>query len=211
MLFPPAPDHMFQLRNQTIARFGYDTDGVINYQFNDLGYRSDLEFTQNHNPIVMLGNTITFGLGVTMEQSFAGIISKTLAHPVYNFSWGCYGHTNAEQLVLLKQILTTLTPRYVLFQINNLNRVRIGTHISFDNPESVVIDEFNKFVSQLHQTLQSVPHGLIHWDENSYPVALPDCLIHNRYHVDYSISSNKSTFGPKSHKLIAHAILKRDI
>jgi hypothetical protein len=144
MLFPPAPDHMFQLRNQIITRFGYDTDGVVNYRFNDLGYRSDLEFTQNHNPIVMLGNTITFGLGVSIEQSFAGIISKTLAHPVYNFSWGCYAHTNAEQLVLLKQILTTLTPRYVLFQINNLNRLRIGTHMSFDNSESVVIDEYNK-------------------------------------------------------------------
>ena len=211
MLLPPAPEHMYRLRNQTIKSFGYDTDGVVSYRFNSLGYRSDLEFTNNSSPIVMLGNTITFGLGLSVEQSFAGIISRTLEHPVYNFSWGCYGHTNAEQLILLKQILSTLTPRYVLFQINNLNRSRVNDHVSFDNPLEMVVTEFNKFILDLQQTLHSVPHGLVHWDENTYPVALPDCLIYNKYHVDSSLLLNKSTFGIMSHKLIAHAILKRDI
>ena len=71
--------------------------------------------------------------------------------------------------------------------------------------------EFNRFNLEIQQVLKSIPHDFLHWDETSYPVDLPECLIHNKYHVDSSLESNKNTFGPKSHKLIAYTILKRNI
>jgi hypothetical protein len=211
MLLPAAPDHMFGLRNQTVCQFGYDNESRTHYRFNSLGYRSNTEFDICGNPIIVLGNTISFGLGMPIEQSFAGIIANTLNCAVYNFSWGCYGHTNADQLCLLKQILSVIQPQRVIFQINNLNRFRNGNHVSFLNPDDVVISEFNKFNAELQQTLASVPHDFLHWDNLTYPVALPDCLIYNKYHVDSSLQSNPNTFGPRSHKLIAHTILKRNI
>lgn len=211
MPLPAAPDHMFGLRKQTVLQFGYDNETRTQYHFNSLGYRSDAEFDECDSPIIILGNTISFGLGLPIEQSFAGIIAKALNCQVYNFSWGCYGHTNADQLLLLKQILCVMQPRRVIFQINNLNRFRNGNHVSFNNLDDVVISEFNKFKLEIEQTLKSIPHDFLHWDNNSYPVHLPECLIYNKYHVDSSLQSNKNTFGPRSHKLIAHAILKRNI
>ena len=211
MLLPVAPDHMYLLRNQTVTKFGYDDENNTDYCFNSLGYRSNLEFDDCDSPIIILGNTISFGLGLQIEQSFAGIIANTLKCKVYNFSWGCYGHTNADQLLLLKQILTAMTPRRVIFQINNLNRFRIDNYVNFQNSDNVVISEFNRFNLEIQQVLKSIPHDFLYWDETSYPVDLPKCLIHNMYHVDSSLKSNKTTFGPKSHKLIAYSILKRNI
>jgi len=211
MQLPVAPDHMYRLRNQTVTKFGYDNQNDTNYCFNSLGYRSDIEFDHSDAPIIILGNTISFGLGLEIEQSFAGIIAGILNCKVYNFSWGCYGHTNADQLQLLKQILSVITPRRVIFQINNLNRFRVDDYVSFNNATDIVIAEFMQFSSEICQVLKSIPHDFLHWDKDNYSVDLPQCLIHNKYHVDSSLESNKDTFGPKSHKLIAHSILKRNI
>jgi hypothetical protein len=202
---------MYSLRNQTVIRFGYDNETGTDYTFNSLGYRSNVDFELNDCPIVILGNTISFGLGVDLQHSYAGILTSALQCKVYNFSWGCYGHTNADQLQLLKKILRVITPRRVIFQINNLNRMRIGHRMSFSNPEQMVIAEYNKFITEIQLVLALIPHDFLYWDENTYPVDLPNCLIHNKYHVDSSLESNKNTFGPKSHKLIAHSILKRNI
>jgi len=208
MPFPLSPDHMYSLRGQTVKQFGYDQESQVDYAFNSLGYRSPVEFVDHGSPIVLLGNTISFGLGLPVEQSFAGIIAQELDCDVYNFAWGCHAHTNAEQLVLLKQILQVIKPQQVIFQINNLDRIRRNNHVQFNNPNDIVISEFVKFRQELEQALESIPHLLLYWDENQYSVPLPRCLIHNRYHCDTSLKSNATTFGPRSHKLIAYSILK---
>lgn len=208
MPLPPAPDCMYNFRNQTIRNFGYDNETQLDYQFNRLGYRSRTEFAEHGSPIIILGNTISFGLGLEIEQSFAGIIADKLNWPVYNFAWGCYRHTNADQINLLKQILSTLQPRLVVFQINNLDRIRQNDRVEIDNSDDVVVDEFEKFRNDVAQTLKSIPHVLLYWDEKQYSVNLPQCLIHNKYHVDSSLQSNKKTFGARSHRLIAYSILK---
>jgi hypothetical protein len=202
---------MYLHRTNTIRNFGYDDSTNIDYQFNTMGYRSNREFDIENSPIILLGNTITFGLGVPREKTFAGIIEKKLAHPVYNFAWGCYAHTNLEQLALLKSILNVTNPRYVLFQINNLNRYRVNGEINFHNPLHLVIDEYTKFIAEIKIILNTVPHGYLHWDEHIYDVELPKCLVYNKYHVDVSVATNKTTFGIKTHKLIAEKILQENI
>jgi len=210
MLLPQAPEHMYRHRGQTVRNFGYDTATGVEYQFNSLGYRSP-EIDTTESAVVLLGNTITFGLGVDYNKTFGGIIAQRLKCPVYNFAWGCYGHTNNEQVALLEQILTTITPRYVIFQINNLNRYRINGLINFDNSEDIIVDEYTKFYNAITKTLNIIPHGYLHWDNYTYPVDLPTCLVYNKYHVDHSIASNTNTFGYKSHRLIAERILQENI
>jgi hypothetical protein len=211
MLLPNAPDHMYKLCNQTVCNFGYDNESNIKYSFNSLGYRSCQEFITTNTPIIVLGNTISFGLGLSVEYTFADIVQKELNHPVYNFSWGCYGHTNNDQLLLLESILKVLTPRHVIFQINNLNRSRTDNVVSFDNTQELIISEFEKFDRKIHKVLQNIPHSFLHWDNQSHLVNLPTCLVLNQYHVDSSLASNKNTFGAKSHKLIALKILAKGI
>ena len=210
MSLPTAPNHMYLYREQTIRNFGYDDTTAVDYCFNSLGYRGR-EFVSAEPGIILLGNTITFGLGVDYADTFGGIIEQRLNYPVYNFAWGCYAHTNNEQVLLLERILTVLKPRYVIFQINNLNRFRDNGIVNFNNTTDVVIKEYNKFYSRIIPLLNTTPHGYLHWDENTYPVDLPKCLVYNRYHVDVSVASNPNTFGRKSHRLIAERILQENI
>lgn len=210
MQFPPAPDHMYQYRGQTIKNFGYDNLTKVDYSFNSLGYRG-LEFDSTKPPIILLGNSISFGLGVEYSQTFGGIIEQKLNCPVYNFSWGCYGHTNNEQASFLKKILKTIDPRYVIFQINNLNRFRNNEIISFDNHINIVVAEYLKFYDNMQTMLNTIPHGYLHWDNQTFLVDLPECLVYNKYHVDVSVITNADTFGIKSHKLIANRILQENI
>jgi hypothetical protein len=199
---------MFDLRNTTIKNFGYDTETAIDYTFNSLGYRSESEFDSN-TPIVIVGNTISFGLGLPIEHTFAGIIEKNLNYPVYNFSWGCYGHTNLEQLSLIEHILSVSMPKLVIFQLNNWNRYRMPNGVvNFSNSKEIVKKEFDKFLLKSKTVLQKVPHIYLHWDEEQHEIDLPNCLIYNKFHIDSSLTNNKSTFGKKTHKLIATALLK---
>ena len=211
MPLPIAPDHMWKFQGQTINNFGYDNETNVHYRFNSLGYRSDCEFETDTNPIIILGNTISFGLGLSIEKTFAGILNNELNWPVWNFSWGCWGHTNWDQLQLLKTILKEIQPQHVIFQVNNLNRLNVGNTVSFDNSEEVIITEFEKFNTEIQQVLKSIPHSFLYWDNQSHAVNLPRCVIENKYHVDHSLISNIGTFGHKSHKLIAKKLLQQGL
>lgn len=210
MTFPEAPSHMYELRNQTVNKFGYDQITGTSYKFNSLGYRSDIEFTPVDNAVILLGNTITFGLGVELDKTFAGQLCASLSVPVYNFSWGCYSHTNHEQLELLQNILAISKPKCVIFQINNLNRSRSRSGIvNFNNDTDFIKSEYVRFYQSATTILADTPHIFLHWDHEYYGFEFSDCLVYNKYHVDQSVPDNNSTFGPKSHKLIALKLLQQ--
>jgi hypothetical protein len=212
MSFPIAPAHMYKLRNQTVFEFADDGHTGSRYTFNSLGYRSDCEFNLTDDAIIIFGNTLTFGLGLNVEQTFPWLISDELSCPVYNFSWGRYAHENSEQLALLKNILKIITPKLVIFQINNLNRHKINdTTVSFNNSNKLILQKFHIFNAGLQECLNTVPHILLHWDDEEHGVDFSNCLIYNKYHVD-SIAFNNGlsdnpTMGRISHKLIALKIL----
>jgi hypothetical protein len=206
MLLPPAPEHMHVLRGQTVYRFGYDTESGTRYTFNSLGYRADQEFV-DPGAIVVLGNTLSFGLGIDIGYTYSSLIQERTGRPVYNFAWGCYAHTNLELSHLLESLLKHMTPSLILFQINNLNRLRIEGTICFDNEHNTVQSEYHKFLEHASLILNNCPHMFLHWDDEQHQVDLPPCLIYNKYHVDSSLKSHKKIFGRKSHRLIAEKIL----
>ena len=173
-----------------------------------MGYRSNIEFLPNDRSVILLGNTISFGVGLPIEETFAGIISSSIDTPLYNFSWGCYPHTNHDQLKLLENILKLITPRCVLFQLNNLNRLRLDEiNVSFDNPKEQVEANYVDFRLKLDQVLGNVPCHLMLWDDCEYDCDYSNILIHNRYFVDENVVS-KDLFGVKSHQLIAMKLLQ---
>jgi len=206
MYYPIAPKHMFQHRNKKIKNFIGDSETKIDYKFNKLGYRSNIEFELKKKPIILLGNTISFGLGLPIEDTFSYIISSHFKKPVYNFSWGCYAHTNYEQLNLLKKILEIDEPSLIIFQINNLNRYRNNGIISFGNSKELIISEYKKFYFEISKLLKNKKHIFLYWDNEEHDVKFPKCLIKNRYIVDTSLK-NKITAGKKSNKLIALKII----
>jgi hypothetical protein len=206
MKLPAAPDHMYSLRNQTVTCFGYDSTNTVEYSFNSLGYRGT-EFTAT-DPILILGNSISFGIGLPYSQTFGSLLEKSLNTPVYNLAWGSYAHTNYEQLELLQQVLEHMTPKLVIWQINNLNRCRVNGSINFDNSTDTAVDLYHQFWNDATPILNNLPHLLLHWDNENYNIDFSHCLIYNEYHIDSSLDTNKNTFGAKSHKLISLKILQ---
>ena len=204
-----APSHMYQYRNQTIKNFGYDDETNVDYCFNSLGYRAQHEFDNVANAIVVLGGSISFGIGLEIDDTFAGIITNKTGIPVYNFAWGCYAHTNTEQIELLENILTTAIPRYVIFQLNNLNRKRVNATVEFDNSEQDIDKQYLEFQQRAEPIFKTLNYDTIYWDNEEHKVDLPQCLIYNKYHVDCSLQRNPATFGKITHKLIANKILQK--
>lgn len=209
MLLKTAPRHMYQYRNKTIKNFGVDTESCVEYSFNSLGYRSPYEFDEK-NTIVVLGNTISFGIGLTYTDTFSSILEQQLDTKVYNFSIGCYLHQNHDQLALLNSIIQSLDPKHVVFQINNLDRKRISdTQVNTNNDVNEILALYNSFMQELKKMLDTVSNSLIYYDNISYNIARDNFLIDNSYHVDHSIISNKGTFGKKSHKLIGLKLMQK--
>ena len=208
-MFPIAPSNMLAHKNTTVKSFGYDSETETEYCFNSLGYRADFEFELNKKPIYILGNSMSFGLGVDFENTYGALVSKTLGIPVYNFSWGCYSHTNIEQIMFLEKLLEIDKPDFIIFQINNLNRSRnhLGD-INFANEEPLILSLYEKFIRQSQHILKNQKHMFVYWDDEKHDVVLPkNCIIKNRYCVD-SVLKSRYILGPKSHKLISLKIIE---
>ena len=196
---------MAALAGQTVQSFGYDKSNT-NYTFNSLGYRSDVEFTATE-PIVIVGNSLSFGLGMDLEYTYGRVLQERIHHPVYNMSWGAYAHTNYELLTFLKTLLPVMKPKMVIFQINNLNRYRHQGVISFDNPPELVLSEYQRFYDEFARLTKAHNIYPIHWDEQSFGVDFSWCRIYNKYQVD-SNNMLPQLFGPKTHRLIAEKIIQ---
>jgi len=208
-MFPTAPRHMLKHKNTTIKNFGYDSETKTDYYFNSLGYRSNCEFEPNREkPIYVLGNTMSFGLGVEFENTYGYLLSKGLGRPVYNFSWGCYGHTNLEQINFLEKLLEVHQPYFIIFQINNLNRSRDSSSmVHFKNEKSKVLSLHKQFMTKAKTVLERHKHAFLYWDDEHYDIDLPkNCIVHNRYFVDSALKTRR-VIGQKSHKLISLKIL----
>ena len=210
MNYPYAPNNMYIHSNKTIKNFGYDFETSVDYKFNSLGYRSNIEFKLNKNPVILLGNTLSFGLGLPLKDTFAYKLSMNIQKPVYNLSYGCYSHTNHDLLNLLKSLLLVDNPSFIIFQMNNLNRFRKkNLEVNYDNTKDLIISEYQKFYREITKLLKNKKHTFLYWDNEDHDVKLPDCLIKNRYFVDTSLKNKKhKIFGKKSNHLIFLKIIQ---
>lgn len=199
---------MHELASSTTNSFGYDNMLTNIYKFNSLGYRSHHEFETNNNPIIVIGNSISFGIGVPYEKTFSYILEKLTNRPVYNFSVGCFLHTNSWNLTRCKEIIDFYNPSLVIFQINNIDRISIEEDTVISKDEDIILTAFYDFYEKLKILLSNVNHLLIYWDNVSYPILqhiINDLCIFNKYHVDTCLNLDFA-FGIKSHKLIAHRL-----
>lgn len=183
------------LINQQVTKYGYDNTGTVEYSFNSLGFRSD-EITSRPS-LVVVGNSISFGIGLSIEQTYGHLVAQRINRPLINLSIGCYFHENHNNLINL----TNLSNQAHIFviQINNLDR---GTHT----------DKLARFVDYYQQTQEILKNQQViylYWDEKEYaiPNSIKDSiLIYNKFHLDSSLPDNTGTFGPHSHRVIAEIV-----
>lgn len=205
-----VPDHMKSLANQTVCNFGYDKRNKISYKFNSLGFRSD-EFV-NQPSLFTVGNSISFGVGLGIENTFGHIVAQHFGMPYANASFGCYLHENNEHVSNIKRIAERGTDDIVIIQINNLARKKIGSVTEIYSEPNWCISQVTDYFDTVEQLLNSIEHYYLYWDDTD--IVLPDqlkdkLLIHNKFHIDQSIDDNHSTFGLKSHRVISKIIVSK--
>jgi hypothetical protein len=205
------PDHQFVLAGKTVKRYGYDQQDLVDYSFNSLGFRSSEP--ANNPRLVVVGNSISFGIGLDMQHTFGAMLAQYTNRRLDNRSLGCFFHENHDQLHNIKLLAQQDQDSVFVIQINNLDRKRTGDLVVSNNSTAWCVERFLDFFDQTENILKNYPHKYIYWDNIDYclpTTVLEKIVIRNRCHYDSSLSNNKNTFGVKSHsqiaKILRHAI-----
>ena len=206
-----VPPEMLALANTQVNQFGYDQTKLVQYQFNQHGFRSP-EFVTDRS-IFFFGNSITFGIGLSQIDSFAELLSTTLGLPFGNLSLGCFYHENHDNLSNLTNLTTRDQDDLFVIQINNLDRRRVSSEVVIlNNDKKYCEQKFLNYFDLVNTMLKGRRRLFLYWDTDEYDLpksVQKELLIHNKFHLDRSLSNNASTFGSISHKAIAKVLLAK--
>lgn len=129
--FAPAWEH----RGQIVRQWGKDSTGLIEYQINNQGFRSLVDYTTTPN-YAFFGNSIVFGIGLPLPQI---LVSQFKSSQNYGLSGICYMNhhsiTNLEQFV--NSPLYNPSTRIVFFWIDR------------DEPIEELIQQVNQLVPKV--------------------------------------------------------------
>jgi len=209
-LYLLAPPQQYGLRGQTVKCFGYDQRHMVDYQFNDLGFRSI--HLQPRASLITIGNSVTFGIGLPHTQTYASMLADYLALPNFNASFGCWSHENHDHLHNLNLLTQRPYDDVFVIQINNLDRRRIDDTVIRNNAADWCVEHLIDFWQTAQKLLQKKRCAWIYWDDIQYdiPACVRDHLaINNKGCIDASLPDRSATFGPKSHKLIFSVLAQR--
>ena len=203
-----VPNHMKQLADKSTRFFGYDQQGTIEYNFNKLGFRTG--DTQGNLAINLIGNSISFGVGLEYNQTFGSILANNLGRKLNNFSFGCYLHENHDHLANIETLLKQDSDDIFIIQINNLDRKRLDSNlVVVGNNQEFCKKRFLDYFDQVTSLLKNKTTIFIYWDNIEYdlPKSITDqILIFNKFHIDSSLDTRKDTFGPKTNQIISKII-----
>jgi len=202
-----VPDQMKQLSNKVVKNYGYDNQGIADYSFNNLGFRSPGPGLEDR--LVVIGNSISFGIGLNIEYTYGAILANNTKRQLDNRSLGCFLHENHDQLNNIRLLSKENCDSIFIVQINNLDRRRDGTKIYKNNDARWCVNQFLDFFDQTEYLLKYIPHKYIYWDnvEYSLPPTIEKMIsIKNKFHLDCSLIDNSTTFGLKSHHTISKVL-----
>ena len=90
----------------------FDQHPPVNYQFNQVGFRTHSVDKFKHNAILVLGDSFTLGLGNNLIDRYTDILEQQLSHQVLNFSLN--GASNDWIARKLQQLLQLFQPRAIV-------------------------------------------------------------------------------------------------
>lgn len=198
---------MTELAGKTVYKFRSDQTGQIQYTFNSLGFRSP-EIT-NSASLFTVGNSITFGIGVDIKDTYGYQLSQRLNLPWANVANGGYLHENHQQIPTIDQIAARNNNKdIVIIQINNLSRRIINGKPEVFYDPAWCVDRFLQYFEYVESAFADLQHYYVYWDDRHFdiPIEIQQRLsIHNKFCLDYSLQS-RLAFGAKSHCAIAKTL-----
>jgi hypothetical protein len=206
------PEHMQKLANTTVNTFVYDQSGKVNYTFDSVGFRNNNELTVDPH-VIVIGNSMSFGMGLDNNHTFGLLTANKLCLPCYNVSVGAVLHENHDYLPTIRTIANRQSADRIILQINNLNRIRVdSTSVIQSDNKHLCRQRFLDYFDSVRFLLKNKNVTMLYWDDQYYqlPISVTDqILIHNKFHLDYSIGDNLDTFGIQSHRTISKILLSK--
>lgn len=216
MIIPLPFADLYECRNETLELFASDRRGQVNYQFNNYGYRNNIDYHVGKSDVaVFLGSSLVSGIGVQWEESFPYLVSQKLHTSCYHYGQGCKEIDNQETLRILKEIISDgVFPKYTVIQFIDLDRRYnnvTGTTVRDPDIEQN-IQLFKKTFDGIAELLHDQNWCFFTCDNLSH--AVPDyikkhsrCVAWNLKFIDHcGVGSHP---GVKWHQLISHGVAKK--
>lgn len=194
----------------------YKSFGDIDYVFNELGYRAEYQYHQNHqNAILAVGDSFTLGLGVNVDDTWPVQLSKILNYPVLNFSLN--GASNDWIARRTSELLQFFNPKAVIIHYTFSHRR--------ENPNTDWYDNERTECDPMYTEIENYKN----WEERFFQIVnLGVPVIHSfipNWHtsvVDYSamgtnviapelkldIARDGFHYGSKTHQSLAEKMYK---
>lgn len=112
----------FKENHNKLKEFGWDSpSNAISYHFNEHGFRSD-DFSHSSS-VLFLGCSLTLGIGVPYEKTWAYLVSKSLNLANYNLGIG--GGSNDTAFRLGHYWIPKLMPKLVVWKMPDQDRIEL--------------------------------------------------------------------------------------
>jgi hypothetical protein len=215
MTIPLPYFDQYACRNETMEVYASDRRGTVAYQFNNFGYRNDIDYTTQDTDIgVYIGSSITAGIGVDWNKSFAYLTSQGLQTRTYHFAQGCKEVDNHEILRMLEAVKQVdLDAKYFVLQFINLDRIYdpatgITVH-SQDHEQN--IKRFVQDFDCICKILENHRWCFIGCDAHQHQlperiIKHPRCVSWNTQYID--LAGVGTHPGPRWHKMISMGLVK---
>ena len=213
MIIPLPFTDLYECRDETLEVFASDRRGQVKYQFNNYGYRNNINYQVGESDVaVFLGSSLASGIGVQWEDSFPYLVSEKLRTSCYHYSQGCKEIDNQETLRILKQTISDgVCPTYIVIQFIDLDRRYDNiTGTTVRDPDSEKnIQLFKKTFDSIAELLQNQNWCFFTCDNLSHEV--PEyikkhsrCVAWNLKYIDHCGVGDHP--GNKWHKIISYGI-----
>jgi hypothetical protein len=213
----PVPFYsQYECRNETLEIYASDRRGIINYCFNNFGYRNNIDYYDRESNVgIYVGSSITAGIGIEWDQTFAANSSQKLEVQCYHFAQGCMPIDNQkimQTIIDIKKI--NIVPKYFVIQFIDLNRRYnnlSGTCFN-DNDQQANINLFKHTFSSIESLLSKDVWCFFGCDQQQHnlPPAIikhPNCVGWNIPMIDRAGVGHHP--GPKWHKMLSQGIVKK--
>tara|TARA_Y100000389_G_C17262174_1_gene413583 strand:- start:108 stop:809 length:702 start_codon:yes stop_codon:yes gene_type:complete len=216
-ILPTPLPSQYELRGESMTCYASDNRGEVNYSFNELGYRSNIEYviadTYKNKTFAWFGSSIVNGHSIELEESFAQIVTKKLDATCWNFSQGCYRASNEVIVEQVEEVLKTDAQIDTFFiQFIDLHRRATGidTYYEFDFEDN--LKNFKKTFSKLQSLLANKKWYWLLWDRHVHNIQ--ESIVNDPNKIFINFPNQDQTgiaghFGKKTHATVAKVILQK--
>lgn len=189
----------------------FEQHSTIQYQFNEVGFRTHPVTQFQQDAILVLGDSFTLGLGNHATDRFSNIIEQTLDHQVLNFSLN--GASNDWISRKLEQLLILFNPRAIVLHYTFSHR-RERPLLDWHDDERTECEPYysseenyqnwqNNFtkICNLAKNIKLVHSFIPNWHDRpvSYVNSIPPVK-----QIDHA--RDGFHYGPQTHRLVAEKI-----